>query len=797
VASGPLRLAGDIALAPDKITFDRLQAELDRMKIEGHLDYAWPSGARPARLNAALRAPELDLDRAQSLLLASLGEPPEWPLEGTLALDIGRATAAGVEGKDIVVRMRRDPGVLDIERFVIGDLGGAKLTLGGRIDTHESVPRGTLALDLDARSLDGMAALIGKFSGPVAERIRATATRSVPVKLHASLALDKDAAGATATLAKLKLLGSAGVFRLDLQGDAGGESLALADLARLGATKIRLTGLVDASDGGALVEMLGLGRLVTVNQRSGRLTLALSGPLDGDLTLNSQLLAGGLDVSATGTVHPAGSRGPTGQLAFKAAAANVVPLPLRSATAQRTAQPPWSTLTARLVLADSTVTLADLNGMLTGVGIKGELGIAMAQPTRVTGDITVATLDLPAAVSATIGFPRQNGNASAWPADPFETGLLGSASGHVTVKAGQVALTSRLTARDLRADVDFSQSGLTVADIDGVLAGGRVGGDFGFERGDEGVTARSHLKIADADAAELLGSGTARAPLSGKLTAAIELSGSGRSPIALVGSLAGAGTFALRDGSIARFDPAAFDVVTRAVDQGLPIDVTRIGDRMEAALAISALPVSLAEGSIAAAMGQLRLVDPVVRVKGAELTPAGSIDLTQSAIDARLILSGPKAAAAAGGHPDISISLKGPIDAPKRTLDVAALANWLALRAVDQKAKHADALEQAARERPDEAGESAGSPAERDPSDTALSAAPRAARPGSVVSPITGPASPIGPGALPRQRPIQDPAAAAVVAPDPPRVRRPTVEQAPTLPPPIDLRPPPPHGPRG
>jgi hypothetical protein len=417
----------------------------------------------------------------------------------------------------------------------------------------------------------------------------------------------------------------------------------------------------------------------------------------------------------------------------------------------------------------------------------------------VTGDITIATLDLPAAIGATIGFPRPNGNASAWPADPFETGLLGSASGQVTVKAGQVALTSRLTARDLRANVDFSQSRLTVADIDGALAGGRIGGDFGFERGDEGVTARSHLRVADADAAELLGSGAARPPLSGKLTAAIELSGSGRSPIALVGSLAGAGTFALRDGSIARFDPVAFDVVTRAVDQGLPIDVTRIGDRMEAALAISALPVSLAEGSIAAAMGQLRLVDPVVHVKGAELTPAGSIDLTQSAIDARLILSGPKVAdAAAGGHPDISISLKGPLDAPKRTLDVAALANWLALRAVDQKTKHADALEQAARERPDEAGESTGSPSERDPSDTAPSAAPRAARPGSVVSPITVPTSTIGPGALPRQRPIQDPAAATVVAPDPPRVRRPTVEQAPTLPPPIDLRPPPPpHGPRG
>jgi uncharacterized protein involved in outer membrane biogenesis len=796
--SGPLRLTSDIALSGDKVAFDRVQAELDRMKIEGHLDYAWPVGDQPAKLNAVLHAGELDLDRAQSLLLASLGDVPfEWPREGTLAIDIGRTAVAGVEAKDIAVKMRRGPDGLDIERLAIGDIGGAKLTAGGRIDTHESVPRGSMTLDLDARSVDGVAALIGKFSAPLADRLRRTASRSVPVKLHASLSLDRDAAGASggSTLAKLKLQGSAGVFRLDLQGDAGGSALASIDLTRLGGTKIRLTGLIDASDGSALVDMLGLDRMVTVNQRSGRLALELNGPLDGEMTVNGQILAGGLDVAANGTMHPTGSRGPTAQIALRAAAANVVPL--RSAPAPRTAQPPWSTLTTRLTLADGTFTLADLNGTLAGVGIKGELGIGMTEPMRMNGDITIAALDLPAAIGAVIGYPRQIGTPTgssngAWPVDPFETGLLGIVSGRVTVKAGQVALTAKLTARDLRAVLDFSPSEMVVANIDGTLAGGRVGGDLAFARGDDGITARSHLRLADIDAAEVFGGGGTRAPLSGKLTADLALAGTGRSPIALIGSLKGEGTLALRDGNITRFDPTAFDVVTRAVDQGLPIDVTRVGDRMEIALAIGALPVSLAQGSIVAVMGQLRLVDPVVQAKGAEFSATGSIDLTQSAIDARLTLSGPKVAdPPAGGHPDISVSLKGPIDAPKRTLDVAALANWLALRAVDQKARRVDALEQAAREHPPDSGETTGSPAERDPVDTVPAAPPRAARPNSVASPGAGPGT--SPGAGPPAASIGGPAGKPG---DDQRVRRPTptVEQAP---PPLDIRPPPPHGPRG
>jgi large subunit ribosomal protein L24 len=800
--SGALRLTSDVALGGGKIALDRVQAELDRMKIEGRLDYTWPDGDRPAKLNAVLRAPELDLDRAQSLVLASLGPPLDWPREGTLAIDIGRTTVGGVEAKDIAVQMRRDTGGLDIERVAIGNIGGAKLTVSGRVDTHEAAPRGTLALDLDARSLDGMAALVAKFSGPVADRIRRIASRAVPLKLHTSLALDRDAAAASggSTVAKFKLQGTAGVLRLDLQGDAGGSPLASADLAQLGSTKIHLTGAIDASEGGALVDMLGLDRLIMVNQRSGRLALELNGPLDGDLAVKGTLAAGGLDVSANGTLHPSGSRGATAQIALRAAAAEVIPL--RSATVQL----PWSTLTARLMLADGTLTLAELNGSLAGVGIKGELGIGMTEPMRLNGDISVAALDLPAALGVAIGYPRQNGNGNgAWPADPFETGLLSSVIGRIKVTAAQVALTSKLSAHDLHAVLDFNPSELAVADIDGALAGGRIGGDFGFERGDEGVRAHSRFRLAGVDAAELLGGG-ARAPLSGKLTADLDLAGSGRSPIALVGSLEGHGTFSLRDGGVARFDPAAFDIVTRAVDQGLPIDATRIGNRMEVALAISALPVPLAEGSIAASMGQLRLVDPVVHAKGAELTPTGSIDLTQSAINARLVLSGsqiadPAGDASVGNHPDISVVLKGPIDAPKRTLDVAALANWLALRAVDQKAKRVDVLEQAAREHPDDEGVTTGSPADRDPVTSVPEAPPRAARPSSVTSPVPGS---VVPSAPPRQRTILDPSAAPIIAPaakaaDEPHVRRPnpTVEQAP-LSPPLDLRPPPPpHGPRG
>jgi hypothetical protein len=77
---------------------------------------------------------------------------------------------------------------------------------------------------------------------------------------------------------------------------------------------------------------------------------------------------------------------------------------------------------------------------------------------------------------------------------------------------------------------------------------------------------------------------------------------------------------------------------------------------------------------------------------------SGSALLADDTIDARLTLSAPERPdAPAGTRPEVTITLKGATDAPKRVIDVTAFFNWLALRSADQQSKRIDALE-AARE---------------------------------------------------------------------------------------------------
>jgi hypothetical protein len=700
---GPLRAEGEVKLGSEAIALEQLTARLDRMTLTGRLAYSWASEDRPARIEAMLNAPELDLDRAQIIARGMFGDTAfEWPREGALSISVGRAFIAGVEAKRADVKMQFDARGLDIERLAIGDFGGAALTVSGRIDTRSKSPRGALTLALDARGIEGVAALTEKIAPQAAEQLRRSAGRFMPARLRASLTVDADAGVPDAAAsAKFKIDGSAGAFRISLQGEGGGEArdgAASTDIAGLVTEKINLTGRIEGGDGSALVDLLGLGSLLATDGKPGQLTFAANGPPAGQMAIEGQLTASGLDLAAKGSMRLLGHQGPNADLALKVGSANLRLAHRAGAARARDTVP--AAFTAKMVLAEGTARLTELAGTLAGAEISGRLAVGLEQPAAIEGDIALGNVDLPAAFAAAIGVPAQApGSTALWPSEPFEAGVIGGLDGRVTIRAARMALTPKLSASDVRGVLHFDQSELSLTEIDGSLAGGRVAGDITFERGKDGLAARGRLRVAGADAAELLPA-QGSPPLNGRLTFDVAVDGSGRSPGALIGSLAGNGTFTLQDGRLARLDPAAFDAIIKAADQGLPIDAVRVRDRMETALANGGLPIPLAAGEISIKAGQARLGNMMIRAQGAELGLNAGMDLTDNALDVRLTLSGPAAAdSVVTSRPQIAIALKGAFDAPRRILDVNAFSSWLALRAVEQQARRLDALE-SGREQP-------------------------------------------------------------------------------------------------
>ncbi len=681
----PLKARGDLALGSERVGIERLKAEFDRETIEGRLAYISARGDRPARLEADLRAGALDLDAVQSFLTAALaGSAAQKPGEMALAFDIGRATVAGVEAREAKGKLRFDGKGLQIDQLAVADLGGAAFTASGMLDTSVTNPRGNVSVDLDARDLSGVIALLARVAPALAEPLRRAAPSPTAAKLKATLDVAAAPGGsAAATLARLGIDGRIGTLRVMLTGEATGEMKATQSAA------LNLTGKIDADDGSQLVTLLGLDRSIAVDKRPGTLSFSASGRGDRDVRIEARLLGGGLDAGTAGTVRfGAAGQGLDGTMKVSIAADARM---LRRSGQTTTPLP--VTLTATLALAGERISTDDFTASISGAPLRGKLALTLAQPRRLDGTLDVDNIEAGDLLAAAIAMPSVKlTDAATWSSEPFGAGWIGGLDGRIALKAARATLTPALIARQLRANVLVSGPELTLDDVSADLGGGRINARIVLRNTEDGLNARMHVALNDADAASLVPS-LGRAPLIGRLGVEADVGGVGRSPGALVGALSGTGKITLANAQIPSLDPRVFDMIIRAADRGLPIDGVRVGDLATRTLDGGVLPLPRFEGALAITAGQVRLPNTVTHLPALDVAASGTLDLTQATVDARLTLTGTQTETAGGVHPDLFMTLKGPITAPARAVDASALANWLTLRAVEHQSKRLEAVE--------------------------------------------------------------------------------------------------------
>jgi large subunit ribosomal protein L24 len=149
---------------------------------------------------------------------------------------------------------------------------------------------------------------------------------------------------------------------------------------------------------------------------------------------------------------------------------------------------------------------------------------------------------------------------------------------------------------------------------------------------------------------------------------------------------------------LAGLDPSAIDAATRAAERGVALDGVRIGDIVRTALDGGRLHIPDAGGTIAIADGRVTLAPLVAPAQGADVAMTGSYDLAADALEARFDLTGAlRQNGPVGQRPALSVALKGPREAPRRSEDVSALVSWLTLRSVEQESKRLEAAERQAR----------------------------------------------------------------------------------------------------
>jgi large subunit ribosomal protein L24 len=226
--------------------------------------------------------------------------------------------------------------------------------------------------------------------------------------------------------------------------------------------------------------------------------------------------------------------------------------------------------------------------------------------------------------------------------------------------------------------------------------------------------------------------------------------------------MSGSGTVTLESAAIGGLDPRAFDVAIRASDDGQATDDIRLRKIVEPALAGGALLVASAQIPFTIRDGRLRVGATTLDSEVARAVISGGYDIPADQADIRATV----ALAAVGqqaSRPEIQVFAAGSPDALDRTVDVAALSSWLAVRAIDRETRRLDSIERG----------------EPPPAVTPASIPPAIAQP-----PIAAPNTVLpGPPPKPRVSAPRPPVA-------PPATNAPVVsQQVAPLPPPIEVRP--------
>jgi large subunit ribosomal protein L24 len=209
----------------------------------------------------------------------------------------------------------------------------------------------------------------------------------------------------------------------------------------------------------------------------------------------------------------------------------------------------------------------------------------------------------------------------------------------------------------------------------------------------------------------------------------------------------------LESARIAGLDPRAFDAAIRASDNGQATDDVKLRQIVEPVLSAGALSVASAQIPFNIREGRIRIGATTLDAEGARAIISGGYDIPADQADIRASLAS-TAAGPATSRPEIQLFAVGSPDALDRTVDVAALSSWLAVRAIDRETQRLDSIE-----RGDPPPAVPAAAPDDAPSGQPL-ADPRRLQPKSKVSiprPPTAPASPNAPVASQQPAPLPPP----------------------------------------
>ena len=452
------------------------------------------------------------------------------------------------------------------------------------------------------------------------------------------------------------------------------------DLAALSRNDVNAEAKFTSEKSTSMLSLLGLDRIVSAQQGPAQFGSRLTGRMNAPLRVNAKLTGAGVDGDIQGTVDPwADVTKANVILAVRQADPSVV-FDLKPLTVTVQA------LSSRLAVSGAAFTFDDLDVTVGGSRLRGRLAFTRGDDTSVDGNVDIDALDLAPMIAVALGA------AGRGDAVTLGRGVLRGWRGSVGYQILKMALPGGSELRAFGGKLDSDGQSLTF-DGKGNLGGSEVKTSADARLTPDGTALNLRATAADVDGAALRYRGLAMPD--GKTSFQVSLASRGRSASALGGALSGAGTVTLNDARIAGLDPHAFEAAVRASDNGQATDDVSLRAVVEPVLAGGILSVPTAQIPFSIKDGRLRVEPTELDASRTRATVSGGYDLAADQMDARVVLSA-AVLKPATRRPEIRVDLIGSPDKPARSVDLASLSSWLAMRSIDRQTQKLDQFERGA-----------------------------------------------------------------------------------------------------
>lgn len=682
----PLRIRGNFTSNADRFSLTGLKAEIDGGTLEGRIALDYPLSSGGSRIEADLRADRLDLDATMALARSLSGPQAEWPETGQLSFDIGRAISAGQEMRPFAAQLAYSPKAITLDRFKVGEVTGLMLDGSGAFDRVDA--SGKLALNASAPSLAQISKIVASFAPAAAKRLDklpavpgaaklklaldVTRPQTKSDRADARMSLDIDAPQVKGTLTMTAAPTVVAMREFD------GDALLRSELS----LESKLSG-----QGGALLALFGLNEVLAASDAPLILEASGTGAWRTPMRVKAKLSGSDLDADVQGSAELF-AQTPKAALTLAMRNANAAPLlGLKSVD-------PFAkvSLSSRVTLNGDKLDLQDINSTIAGSRLRGRLAVTLGVEKSLDGQFGADNIDLAPAFGWIVGARGHDAT------EPLGGGMPQGWRGQLIFQAQRASLPGGAELQPLNGTIKSDGRALTIDAIKGKLGGGDFVADIDLKpAAATGFALGARIEVIGAEGSALRYRGLAMP--AGKTSLKMSIASQGRSASALEGAVSGDGLVTIDGLRIAGLDPRVFDVAIGASDSGQATNDAKLRQIVQQALGRGEFATASAQIPFSLKDSRLRVGATTLEAEGARAVVSGGYDIVADQIDIRASLLG-AATGSSNARPEVQLFLMGPPDRLDRTVDVAALSSWLAVRAIDRETRRLDLLERGSSQSP-------------------------------------------------------------------------------------------------